>query len=106
MTSLSLPASAAVRAPSRRWIHSPGFDLPLLVLAPLVTLPMVFAILAGVAARWLLLLGFVLAFAHYLSTFTFFFWDDSRARHRQRWLAFAGGPVVIAALFFLLAWLR
>jgi hypothetical protein len=97
---------AAAPAPSRRWIHSPGFDLAFFVLAPLVTLPMVLAILAGVAARWLLLLGFVMAFAHYVSTFTFFLWDDSRARHRERWLAFFGGPVVIAALFFLLVWLR
>jgi hypothetical protein len=105
VSSLSLSA-VAVPAPSRRWIHSPGFDLPLFLLAPLVTLPMVLAILAGVAARWLLLLGFVMAIAHYVSTFSFFLWDDSRARHRQRWLAFFGGPVAIAGLFFLLVWLR
>jgi hypothetical protein len=106
VTALSLPAVGALPPPSRRWIHSPAFDLPFFLLVPLVTLPMVFAILAGVGARWFLLLGFVLAIAHYASTFTFFLWDDNRERHRQRWLAFFGGPVVIVGLFFLLVWLR
>jgi hypothetical protein len=104
VSSLSLPVAAALPSPSRRWIQSPGFDLAFFVLAPLVTLPLILAILAG--ARPLMLVGFLLAFAHYLSTFTFFLWDDSRAYHRQRWLAFVGGPLVIVGLFFLLVWLR
>lgn len=104
----SAPAATALpltAAPSRaRWIQSPGFDLAFFVLAPVLTLPLVAGILMG--AGWLTLFGFLLAIAHYLSTFTFFFWDENRAYHRARWLAFFGGPVVIAAGFFLLVSLR
>jgi len=88
----------------RAWIQSPAFDLSFFVLAPILTLPLVLAILLG--ARWLSLVGFVLAFAHYSSTFTFLFWDENRAHQRARWLAFVGGPVAIAFAFFVLVWLR
>lgn len=98
----ALPASFNVR--SGGWIQSPAYDLSFFVLAPLLTLPLVFAILNG--APRLTLVGFVLAFAHYLSTFSFFFWDENRAYHRARWLAFFGGPVVIGLAFFLMVWLR
>jgi hypothetical protein len=90
--------------PRGAWIQSPGFDLGFFVLAPLVTLPVVIGMLMGV--RRLALVGFLLAFAHYISTFTFFFWDENRARHRARWLAFFGGPVVIMAAFFLMVSFR
>jgi len=107
MTASAPAASAlpATLAPSRAaWIQSAGFDLAFFVLVPLLTLPLVAGILMG--ARWLTLFGFLLAIAHYLSTFTFFFWDENRAYHRARWLAFFGGPVVIAGAFFLLVSLR
>jgi hypothetical protein len=104
----SAPAASALRvsleSSRASWIQSPGFDLSFFVLAPLLTLPLVAGILMG--AGWLTLLGFLLAIAHYLSTFTFFFWDENRAYHRARWLAFFGGPVVVAGAFFLLVWLR
>lgn len=104
----SAPAATALPvtlAPPRAgWIQSAGFDLAFFVLVPLLTLPLVAGILMG--ARWLTLFGFLLAVAHYLSTFTFFLWDDNRAYHRARWLAFFGGPVVVAAAFFLLVSLR
>jgi hypothetical protein len=90
--------------PRRAWIQSPAYDLSFFVLAPLLTLPVVAGILMGAGA--LTLLGFLLAFAHYLSTFTFLFWDENRAHHRTRWLAFFGGPVAIALAFLLLVWLK
>lgn len=98
----ALPASLGV--PRGNWIQSPAYDLCFFVLAPLLTLPLVFGILNG--APRLTLVGFVLAFAHYLSTFSFFFWDENHAYHRARWLAFFGGPVVIGLAFFLLVSLR
>jgi hypothetical protein len=104
----SAPAATAlpVAIPATRagWIESAGFDLAFFVLAPLLTLPLVAGILMG--ARWLTLFGFLLAVAHYLSTFTFFFWDENRPYHRAHLFAFFGGPVVIAAAFFLLVSLR
>ena len=92
--------TATLGASPRQWIQSRGFDLPLFILAPLLSLPLIFGILLG--ARHLLLLGFTLAFAHYLSTFTFFFWDENHARHRARWAAFFAGPVIIAVCYFVL----
>ncbi len=43
-----------------------------------------------------------LAFAHYFSTVSFFFWNENREYHRARWLAFAGGPVLITIVYFML----
>ena len=41
----------------------------------------------------------MLAFAHYVSSFTFYLWDENRARHRTRWVAFFAGPVLITVTF-------
>ena len=42
--------------------------------------------------------GFLtLAFAHYFSTLTFYFWDENRQYYRDRWLAFFVGPILLAA---------
>jgi hypothetical protein len=83
------------------WIESPAFDTFLLILAPLVTLP----IMAGFYWRIPVLAvgGFLtLAFAHYISTFTFYFWHENREYHRTRWVAFFVGPIIIAAVCLLL----
>jgi hypothetical protein len=84
----------------RPWVESPAFDLSFFLLAPLLTLPLVFGIMSGVSR--LTTVGFLLAFAHYLSTFAFFFWDENRAEHRARWVAFFAGPLVIVVLFWVL----
>jgi hypothetical protein len=88
------------RRSSRPWVESPSFDLPFFLLAPLLTLPLVFGIMAGVSR--LATIGFLLGFAHYLSTFAFFFWDESRQEHRARWAAFFAGPLVIVVVFWVL----
>jgi len=87
----------ARRPAPHEWIASPGFDLAFFILAPLVTLPLVYGALHVHNA--FALVGFVLAFAHYLSSFSFYFWDENRGRHRQRWLAFFAGPALITATF-------
>ena len=70
------------------------------VLAPLVTLPIVLAYAFGYRAA--LVAGFLLAYPHYLSTFTFFLWDENRPVHRARWVAFFAGPVLLSATFLAL----
>jgi hypothetical protein len=104
----SVPAAASLPAtldvPRGSWIQSAAYDLSLFVMAPVLILPLVVGMATG--APRLALVGFVLAFAHYLSTFAFFFWDENQEYHRARWLAFFGGPVVIGLAFFLLVWLR
>jgi len=87
----------ARRPGPHEWIESPGFDLAFFILAPLVTLPLVYGALYVHNA--FALVGFVLAFAHYLSSFAFYFWDENQARNRERWLAFFAGPLLITATF-------
>jgi hypothetical protein len=103
-----MAAAAAVSLDSgpRRsvWIESPAFDLGFLILAPLVALPIIGASLLGSTAATLL--AFVLAFSHYLSSFSFFFWDENQPRHRARWAAFFLGPIVITLAFWALVLLK
>jgi hypothetical protein len=75
------------------WIRSPAYDAAFFVLTPLLVVPLILLdrtnhLVAGSIAL-------TLGFAHYLSTFTFFAWSDTRAYHRERWLAFFAGPVLI-----------
>jgi hypothetical protein len=57
--------------------------------------------MVGVYLRILLAIGggLTLAFAHYASSATFYFWEENRAYHRGRWLAFYGGPAIIAVAY-------
>jgi hypothetical protein len=102
MTTQALPGFARADFAGRRgrWIESPSFDLVFFVLGPVLTLVIVWGSLLNM--RFAAYLGFILAFSHYLSTLSFFAWDENRPRHRARWLAFYGGPAFIAAVFCLL----
>lgn len=92
--------SAPTPAAAGGWIESPAFDLTFFTLAPLLALPLVLGALY--VHNVFALAGFVLAFAHYLSSFSFYLWDENRPRHRERWAAFYAGPLLIAATFALL----
>jgi hypothetical protein len=95
------PVGIAAQLTRAGWIHSAPFDTFLLIFAPLVTLPIIAAIYFRIP--WLAIGGGVtLAFAHYFSTVSFFFWSENREYHRARWLAFAGGPVIITIVYFML----
>ena len=102
---LSPLAALRERVANAAWIQAPGFDFFLLIFAPLVTLP----ILAGVYFRIPFLAitcGIVLAFAHYTSTLSFYFWEENRAYHRERWVAFYLGPVILLAVYVALLGLQ
>jgi hypothetical protein len=94
------PDRSGIADSTRGWIASPGFDLGFLILAPLLTLPL--ALGALYLHNGFALAGLVLAFAHYASSFAFYFWDENRPHHRRRWLAFYAGPLLIAATLCLL----
>jgi hypothetical protein len=90
----SRPIGIRARIERSGWIQSLGFDFFLLIFAPLVALP----IMAGIYLRIPILAigGFLtLAFAHYFSTITFYFWKENREYYRARWLAFFAGPIII-----------
>jgi hypothetical protein len=83
------------------WIHSPLFDFFLLIAAPLATLP----IFVGIYLRIpILAIGGVLglAFVHYASTLSFFFWKENQVYYRSRWLAFAVGPILLAVAYWMM----
>jgi hypothetical protein len=87
---------------SGRWIESPAFDLSFFVLSPLAGLAFLLAYPAG---------GTLLAIAaatliggpHYLASFSFFFWDDTAAYHRERWVTHYLIPVLIILFVGLVA---
>jgi hypothetical protein len=101
------PVGAGIREALSRaaWIQSPAFDFFLLICAPLVTVPIMagvylhIPILAIVAAT-------ALAFVHYISTVAFYFWKENQSYHQTRWLAFYGGPIILALVYFLLVGVR
>jgi hypothetical protein len=92
----ALPGTAA--SPSKAWIESPAYDLTFFIMAPLLTLP----ILGAEMLIWrpFAIAGFLLAFAHYLSTGAFLLWDDNRPQFRRRWVAFAVGPLALVSVYF------
>jgi hypothetical protein len=92
-------SESTVQARTRRgWIHSPGLDLPLLILSPLAGLVVILLsrnISSNTYAATAAL--FLLAVPHYLSTFSFYLGDADRAYYRSRKLAFWVGPFLIVA---------
>ena len=94
LSSAAAPASAEPKG----WIASPAYDLTLFTLSPLAGLFVLWAnfnlpggTMIVVAATYLV------AIPHYLSSFTFYFGDDTLAYYRTRRLAFFVGPVIIIA---------
>lgn len=85
------------------WIQSASYDLGFFTLSPLLGLGVL--LMAPTGPSWaVVLVGTVLAIPHYMSTYTFYFWDENRAYHRKRWIAFFLGPaLVVLALTALMA---
>jgi hypothetical protein len=81
------------------WIETPRFDLIFFILSPLIALPILIAYPTPSFVS--LAFGCVLGIPHYLSTFTFYFWDETRGQHRAEWLLFFGGPVLVVGAFWL-----
>jgi hypothetical protein len=72
------------------WIESSRFDLLFFILSPLVAVPVL--IFSPQPSLLSLAFGCVLGIPHYLSTLTFFFWDETRAKHRADWARFSAAP--------------
>lgn len=96
--SLAFPLGGTATS-RKNWIESPLFDLTFFSGSPLVVAPLV---ALAFAVPGFSVLFFLLSFPHYFSTASFFLWDDYQPRYRARRVAFIGGPIVIAATFFLL----
>jgi hypothetical protein len=107
MTATTAPLDDLATRPAGtgRWIATPAFDLAFFILSPLLG----FALLAAAPTGPNLItvvVGTLFGVPHYLSTFTFFFWEENQPYHRARWLVFFGGPFLIVATFVLLVLLH
>jgi hypothetical protein len=85
-----------------RWIESARFDLSFFVLSPLVGLAFLLAYPAG-GALLAIAAATLIGGPHYLASFSFFFWDDTAAYHRDRWVVHFLIPVVIVVFVALVA---
>jgi hypothetical protein len=100
LTQVAAPAVKADAPPAGSWIESPGFDAAFFILSPFVAVPVLLTARTEYSVV-ALVFGALLGTPHYLSTFVFFFWNESRAEHRARWAVFFGGPVlIVSALAF------
>jgi hypothetical protein len=89
-------ATHAGRPEGSRWIQSPPFDLALFILSPISGVVVVLASQNLARGAWVLAAAtYLVAIPHYLSTFTFYLGDDTRAHYLSRRAAFVLGPAVI-----------
>ena len=96
-------ASVAGEATERGWIQSPGYDLPLIVLSPVVgTLAVLWTLHMPGGGAVIAAVTFLLAIPHYMSSFSFFLGDENRRYYSGHALLFYGGPAAIALTVLLL----
>jgi len=88
------------------WIESPAFDLAFFILSPLAGLMLLLATTSGGNALLALAAATLIGGPHYLATYSFYFWDDTAAYQRQRWVAYFVVPLLIVAAVGVIAWLR
>ena len=96
---LPLEQKASRTTQHRGWIESPAFDLPLLVLSPLLGLAIAIVGLHSAALMPLLLFGgsYFVGVPHYLATFAFFMGDENRAYSKNFWFLFWCTLLVVLA---------
>jgi hypothetical protein len=93
----TLPAKEGARLEGR-WISSAPYDLLFFILAPLTGIVLV-VIAPGGTSLLVLAVGALLGIPHYLSTYTFYFWDDLGQDHRRHWAEFFLAPLGIVAAY-------
>jgi hypothetical protein len=86
------------------WIESPAFDLAFLILSPLAGLALVLASLGHTSIVPRLIAATMIGGPHYLATYSFYFWDDTAAYHRRRWIAYFVVPLLIVLAVGVIAW--
>lgn len=97
-----LPRASVASKP--RWIESARIDLIFFIVGPLLILPLAFGVEHGI--NRIFIIGVILAFPHYLSSLTFYFWDERRDYYRRRWIAFYAGPAILGAVYLAMIYLH
>src|SRR6516164_2327293 len=88
------PASQ-VQSMSGGWIESPAFDLTYFILSPLAGLALLLVSRSGGSSLLALAAATLIGGPHYLATYSFYFWDDTAAYQRRRWVAYFVVPILI-----------
>lgn len=102
MNSTTIAAPIARQGPSSPWIESRGFDLAWFILSPLAGLALLLAYPAGGVALTIAAATLV-GGPHYLASYSFFFWEDTAASRRERWVVHLVVPAGIVAIVALVA---
>jgi hypothetical protein len=94
------------RSTSGGWIASPAFDLVFFILSPLAGLLLLFVSPVEGSNIITIAAATLIGGPHYLATYSFYFWDDTAAYHRRRWVAYFVVPILIILAVGLLAWFK
>lgn len=99
------PASQ-VQSVSGGWIESPAFDLTYFILSPLAGLALLLVSPSGGSSLLALAAATLIGGPHYLATYSFYFWDDTAAYQRRRWVAYFVVPILIVLAVGIVAWFQ
>jgi|GEM_PF-1891172 hypothetical protein len=108
MTEVETLSGDFTRAPCTPggWIASPGFDLTFFILSPLAGLALLFISPLDRTKVIHLAAATLIGGPHYLATYSFYFWDDTAAYHRRRWVAYFVVPILIILAVGGIAWFK
>ena len=104
--SIETTAELVARPRSGGWIESPAFDLAFFTLSPLVGLALVLVSLDDGNTLLTLAAATLIGGPHYLATYSFYFFDDTAAYHRKRWVAYFVVPILIVLAVGAIAWFK
>src|SRR3954451_7002679 len=79
------------------WIQSPEFDLAFFILSPIAGLAVILAAPTSVGPVLALAAATLIGGPHYIATYSFYFFDDTAAYQKQRWIAYFLVPILIVA---------
>jgi hypothetical protein len=88
------------------WIESPAFDLAFFILSPLAGLALLLASMDDGNTLLTLAAATLIGGPHYLATYSFYFFDDTAAYQRQRWVAYFVVPILIVLAVGAIAWFQ
>jgi hypothetical protein len=97
---------AGARSSPGGWIVSPGFDLTFFILSPLAGLALLLVSPFDGNRMMHLAAATLIGGPHYLATYSFYFWDDTAAYHRRRWVAYFVVPILIILAVGGIAWFK
>jgi hypothetical protein len=97
---------AQSRSGSGGWIESPAFDLAFFILSPLAGLALLLTSLDNGNTILTLAAATLIGGPHYLATYSFYFFDDTAAYQRRRWVAYFIVPILIVLAVGAIAWFQ